>query len=293
MRRHTLALLAGLLATSMGLAAPTEPSPAPVQVMVLGSYHFGNPGLDTHNMQVDSVLTPRKQAELDAVARALLAFKPSHVMVEMTAKGPALVVDSYSRFTPAQLLTEANEIVQIGFRTAQLAGLKVVHGIDEQPEGDEPDYYPFDKVQEAAKSHGQSAQLTALNAPVAAWAKAFEQRQKTETVAQLLISINGPAARAISHEPMYRMLALGDTEQQAGADLNAMWYLRNAKIFAKLMSLTRPGDRVLVLYGFGHGDWLRHFASETPGFRLVPVLPYLAKAQARQPRPVPAAAAKP
>ena len=37
----------------------------------------------------------------------------------------------------------------------------------------------------------------------------------------------------------------------------------------------RPGARVLVVYGAGHGYWLRHFARETPGYRLVDVRPYL------------------
>jgi hypothetical protein len=75
------------------------------------------------------------------------------------------------------------------------------------------------------------------------------------------------------------MLAVGDKDQQTGADLNAGWYLRNAKIFGKLMHVAKPGDRVLVVYGSGHGFWLRHFASLTPGYRNVDVMPYLAKAK--------------
>ena len=71
------------------------------------------------------------------------------------------------------------------------------------------------------------------------------------------------------------MLSIGDTEQQPGAEFNAMWYLRNAKIFAKLMTVAEPGDRILVVYGAGHAYWLRHFASETPGFTNVDPAPYL------------------
>lgn len=46
------------------VACAAEP---PVEVMVLGSYHFGSPAMDVNNIQVDSVLTPGKQAELDAL----------------------------------------------------------------------------------------------------------------------------------------------------------------------------------------------------------------------------------
>jgi hypothetical protein len=61
-----------------------------------------------------------------------------------------------------------------------------------------------------------------------------------------------------------------------------MWYLRNAKIFGKLMTVTNPGDRVLVVYGSGHNYWLRHFATETPGFRNVDPRPFLHKATVRK-----------
>ena len=44
---------------------------------------------------------------------------------------------------------------------------------------------------------------------------------------------------------------------------------------------TKPGDRVLIVFGAGHGYWLRHFASETPGYRNVDVRPYLQKAAPR------------
>ena len=50
--------------------------------------------------------------------------------------------------------------------------------------------------------------------------------------------------------------------------MNAAWYLRNAKIFAKLTQIAQPGDRVLVVFGAGHAFWLRHFAEQTPGFSL-------------------------
>ncbi len=62
---------------------------------------------------------------------------------------------------------------------------------------------------------------------------------------------------------------MGERATQPGADLNGGWYLRNAKIFAKLTQVTKPGDKVVVLFGAGHSYWLRHFVQNTPGFSLV------------------------
>jgi hypothetical protein len=261
-----------------GLAPAVLAAPAPVQVMVVGTYHFGNPGLDLNNIKVDSVLTPKRQAELQAVARALAQFKPTRVMVEMQSEAPDLAVAEYARFDGAMLAKDSNEIVQIGYRTARLAGVKTINGIDEQPKDGEPDYFPFDKVQEAAAKFGQTAELEASNVPVATAMKAFEAAQKTSSVAQLLVRMNTPGTVTTGMESYYNILAIGDHDNQAGADLNAAWYLRNAKIFGKVMQVAKPGDRVLIVYGSGHGYWLRHFAGEVPGYRNVDVLPYLAKA---------------
>lgn len=267
-----------LFSAAILLAVPAMAAP-PVEVMVLGAYHFGNPGLDLNNVKVDSVLTPRRQAELERVAQAIGAFKPTHVMVEMQSVAPDLAIAEFTRFDDAMLAKDANEIVQIGYRIARNIGLRTVNGIDEQPKDGEPDYFPFDKVQDAAGKFGQTAQLAASNTAPAAAAKAFEADLATHSVGQMLTRMNTPRTAMTGMDSYYSILPIGDHDNQAGADLNAAWYLRNAKIFGKLMSLVKPGDRVLVVYGSGHGYWLRHFASETPGFRFVDPRPYLAKAQ--------------
>jgi len=250
----------------------------PVDVMVLGAYHFGNPGLDTNNIRVDSVLTPAKQAQLDAVAKALLSFRPTKVMVEMQSTAPDLATAAYSRFTVADLSTDANEITQIGFRVAHLAGLKSVQGIDEQPGQDEPDYYPYDKLQQGAAKFGQMGLIDAANAPIKKWLGKFEQDQKTFSVADLLIRVNTDPLYT-GMDGYYAWLPVGDNDSQPGADLNAAWYLRNAKIFGKLMHIAEPGDRVLVVYGAGHGYWLKHFAATVPGYRLIDPVAYLKRAR--------------
>lgn len=268
-----------LAAAMIVLASPAAATPAPVEVMVLGAYHFGNPGLDTNNIKVDSVLTPERQRDLERVAKALATFRPTHVMVEMQSEAADFAIPEYDRFDDAMLAKDANEIVQIGYRTARVAGLKTVNGIDEQSKAGEPDYFPYDKLQETAAKTGQTAALAALNLPIVAWLKDFEVAQKTHSVGQMLLRMNDPAYDRMSMDNYYGMLAIGDHDAQTGADLNAMWYLRNAKIFGKLVQVTKPGDRVLVVYGGGHGFWLRHFASLTPGYRAVDPVPYLVEAK--------------
>lgn len=71
------------------------------------------------------------------------------------------------------------------------------------------------------------------------------------------------------------MLRIGDGNEQPGAELNAYWYMRNAKMFGKIDMIAEPGDRVLVLAGSGHATWLRHFIERMPGYELVEPMPYI------------------
>lgn len=254
---------------------------APVQVMVLGTYHFDNPGRDVVNIRVDDVTAPRRQRELAALADAIAAFRPTRVMVETERPGPSHDVADYARFAPARLRQDRNEITQIGYRIAHRTGLTTVQGIDEQSGPGEPDYFPFDRVQAHAAAHGQSAALAEATAAIQRAAAETEALMPTATIPALLDRYNDPATPAGGQAFYYALLRHGDGTAQPGAELNAMWYLRNAKIFSKLVTVARPGDRILVVYGAGHGYWLRHFAATMPGYVSVDVRPYLARAAAR------------
>ncbi len=254
--------------TAPALASP--PEDPPIQVMILGSYHFNNPGRDIHNAKVDDVTTPQRQAELADVAARLARFKPTRIALEATVDAPDLTYAKYRSFAPADLSKNRDERVQLGFRVAHGARLAEVHGID--ADGD----FPYDKVKAfAERTAAGKARFAALNQQVEDTIREFNILQKTQPVAALLARSNEPAQIRTMHGLYNALLAFGDTASQPGAELDAAWYLRNAKIFAKLTQIARPGDRVIVVFGSGHAYWLRHFVETTPGFELVEPNRYL------------------
>ena len=273
MRILANACLAAFLSTNLLAESPT-PAPTRIQVMVLGTYHFDNPGQDLHNMKVDSVLTTAKQAELADVASRLAKFNPTKIAVEALSDRPDFVSNKFDGFTPDKLSKDPDERTQIAFRLAHQLGQKSVYGIDEQ--SNTIDYFPFDKVDTYAKAHQQSAALGRMQEKVAEMIRQMEAAQKTKPVRLMLADVND-AARALSdHQNFYyALLSLGNEKEQPGAELNAAWYQRNAKIFAKLTQIAQPGDRVLVVFGSGHSFWLRHFVQNTPGFQLIEPRDYL------------------
>lgn len=265
-----------------GQAAAWEPE-ADVRVMVIGTYHMDNPGLDLANVKADDVLKPQRQKELEALAAALAEFRPTKIVVERTAKTPELIDHRYAEFTPADLGKNRDERYQVAYRLAYRLGQKTVYAIDEDRGEGEPDYFPFGKVVEWAKSTGAEPRLNAELEKAKAEVGRIEQWQAEGSIAQVLANINRPEQAEQDQRWYYGVLAYGDTDKQPGAELNAYWYMRNAKIFGKLMTIAKPGDRVLVVYGAGHNYWLRHFAKATPGYLNVDPAPYLRKAAAARP----------
>ncbi len=271
------ALAAVVLPTAaMAQTAAPAPEPAPIEVMILGSYHMDNPGQDVHNARIDSVLTPDKQAQLQAVSRALARFNPTALGIERIADDRATLLDqAYPNFTPADVLTDADERVQIGYRLAHDLGLQRVYAIDENDREGQPSYFPFDEVIQWVQANGRDADFAALNNRMGAISAEMERRQHTGTVAELLAWMNTPEHIAYGQGIYAQLLAFGAGDAQPGAVLNGRWYTRNAVIFAHLRQVARPGDRIVILYGAGHNYWLRQMVSTTPGYKLVEPNDYL------------------
>jgi hypothetical protein len=68
---------------------------------------------------------------------------------------------------------------------------------------------------------------------------------------------------------------MGQQADNAGAVYVAQWYTRNCAIFANILNVIRPGDRVVVLMGQGHEYLLRHFVELNPNLINVQPLRYL------------------
>lgn len=285
--------LKALVGIAALIAAPVSADDAPgaqaapgdavelVQIMVLGTYHFANPGRDVANVEVDDVLAPQRQAEIAEIVDSLAEWGPTKIAVEDEAEPPTLALLAFAE-ADALLTTSRSESVQIGFRLAQKLGHASVYGYDERGGEGEPDYFPIGDVQAFAEANGMMDDLAAIFAEAEAMTAEQTDKLATQSIAESLFVHNDGEALARLHDRLYyTLLRFGDGTDQPGAELNAYWYMRNAKMFAKIAMIAEPGDRVLVLAGSGHATWLRHFAERMPGFKLVEAMPFLERAAER------------
>lgn len=236
------------------------------QVLIVGTYHFANPGKDMHNMDAVDVLTDDAQRQIAAIADAIGRFRPTRVFVEWPE---ALVDERYAAYLDGSLPPSRNEVVQLGFRLAKAHGLDRVHGIDVEGE------FPYQAVLDWAKRNDRSDTMNAQQARIAEQVKSTETLQREQGIAAALRLLNEPGSLRESHGMYMDMLRYGAGEAQPGAALNTAWFDRNIRICAHLLQALTDGDRAVAIFGAGHAPWLRRCIEDTPGVRLVEALDYL------------------
>lgn len=265
--RHRPALVA-LLALLPAMAAAQAP---PAQVMVLGTPHFDNPGLDYSNPRMDDMLSPRRQAEIEAVVEALAAWAPTRIAIEAPPAQDSFWNARYAEYRAGRHTLTRDEREQIGLRLAARLGHARVYGVDVHQDLD------VGGVLAWAGAHGHGERAARIGAGIQSIVAEMEAEQRG-SVAQMLKAANAP--RADTLERLYlHFVPIADDTAYPGAQMVADWYGRNLKIFANVARVAQPGERVLVIMGAGHGPLLRRYAEESPDVTLVQADPYLERAR--------------
>jgi hypothetical protein len=286
MNRSLLALgLAAALAAPAFLARAEPAAPFPLlsmrpaaqrpQLMIVGVGHFSNPHRDVVNTDVDDVTAPRRQKEMAAVVEALARFRPTHIAVEWPMSKQAKLDARYAAYRAGTYKLSSDEVDQLGLRLAARLNLPRVDAVDwlDEPPGQDADYdfMAFPDTPEA------KARRAALTDPAQGARDTAEMRRLT--LGAWLGALNSPERRAAMNRPYFDYAMLGDEVRAPGANWVGAWYARNLRIFGRLVRVAdKPDDRVLVIYGAGHGFLLNEFAEQSHAFRPVSPEPLLAAA---------------
>lgn len=242
-----------LLALSLiGLSA----SPPPPWLLVLGVPHLANHHRDLVNANVEDVLTPARQREIERVVAALAATRPDHVAVERSPADQAKLDERYAAYRAGRYTLTADEVDQIGLRLAARLGLPRVNAVDwlEEAPGGEDDY---DYVK-WLKAHGRSEELSAMVADGQRRADAEDARNRCRPVADWFRDLNGPGFTAWNEGAYFRIATFGDAVSNPGAAWVGAWHARNLRIAANLKRVAgAPGDRTVAVFGAGHAELLR------------------------------------
>lgn len=249
--------------------APRRP-----HLLVLGSYHMANPGLDVAKSKVTDVLLPERQRQIAQLVELLSRFRPTKVAVEVSPEECLSIQEKYNDFLRGTYSLSRNESEQIGFRLARVMKLDRLYCIDwnDYPVGDisNYDYAEFAEKDPELKEF-LSRSRNELQARVNKNSRALLKR----SIVEQYIRLNQPSEIETSHAHYFDYVRIGRGKDYVGANYLSHWYGRNMKIFANLIRITEPDDRILVIYGSGHSKLLTQFATESRYYQVESPLRYL------------------
>lgn len=269
--KHKIYVLLAIFCFALNVSAQQQNTKQEMPVvLILGTYHMGNPGLDLNNVKADDVRSEKRQKEIADFLLILKKFRPTKIAVEASPDQTKYLA-RYAEYVNGKYTLTANEIDQIGFRLARELNHPQVYGIDWKGNFD------FGKVQASAKSNGQEAIVNQMMDFGKTETARLQELMKTATVTELLRDMNDERRVEAMHKPYMAMLRVGAEKDFAGVGLVRDWYERNMKIYAAIERLAagRSDERVLVIIGAGHLKLLQQFVVETGEMDLERLSKYL------------------
>jgi hypothetical protein len=271
-----LAAVAGVSVATVG-AHILEPQ---AEFLFIGSYHMGNPGRDVHNTKADDVLSEKRQREIAEVVRLIERYRPTKVMVEADTGNQDKINTSFAESCKGSRPLARNETEQLGFRIACDIGLKTVYAVDWNELGPIKDEDSVDYLK-AVERHQQQKQYDLHLAIGKAEADKGQQILDRGTVLDMLTHLNSDTYLKQNAMAYYRIGMLGTPSDPIGANWVQLWFGRNLAIFNNIARNTDKGDRVLVIYGAGHGNYLRQLAIDSGIYQVHEPINWLSPRQER------------
>ncbi|MEQ8626859.1 DUF5694 domain-containing protein [Ekhidna sp.] len=269
------------------------------EVMLLGVYHFDNPGLDTHNMDIDDYYSEKRQKEIEEVVSKLKAFSPTKILVEFRPNTQPKLDSLYGLYTNGDIaLNEIsggrNEVYQLGFRLAKQLGLNTPIAIDHDG------FWLGDYVDFIADTLGYDS-YTSSQEKRSDYIAERSDRFQENTVLENLSNVNEWGEIMANHD-YYNNVAIQVKDEKGimfkyqeqtteiddlpyfmrsfdfnniGVEMVVEWYKRNLFIYRNILDQTEKEDRVIVIFGSGHVRYLHQMLSDNPNIHVTNPTDYL------------------
>lgn len=259
----------------MGFFAPLLAAaltvPAPAQAMVLGMYHFANPGLDAVKVTQRDIMGKDRQAEVADLNARLAKYRPTKIFVESTPERQSALDERFQGYISGKIELGPNETEQVGFRLAKQFELKGVIGVDYKSDMN------FESVMSFAAKSGQAEFPATMMKRVQMLSEVMSGWDRDYSVGQILAIHNHPPFVRAGQALYTDMMRVDRSPDFPAADLVAAWYRRNLVIYENIRRQITPGDRALIIYGSGHAYYLRQLIQDSGQIELVEPNKYLPK----------------
>ena len=262
-------------------------------IMLLGMYHFNNPGKDSYNTEVDDYWSDKRQKEIKEVVDLLEGFKPTKILVELSPKEQSKIDSLYNLYLKNQISLKdiqggINEVYQLGFKLGkQLDGIDLIaidhHGSWLAPYADFiADTLVFEDYLKHSATYEQSMKekndMFLENSIRENLVYLNEQEQILDNhnyYNNVAVKVKDTVNIMYTHQEIteeinglpYQMRSFDFNN--IGVELVAEWYKRNLFIYRNILENSNENDRILVIIGSGHVFYLNQLINNNSCFNIV------------------------
>lgn len=218
----------------------------PATLMLFGTFHFDNPGLDLVNPSNTEIMNDKNQSYLQSLAvRIAQRFNPTKVLVECALADQKKLDLQYKQYLNNKFGLPANESYQVGFRLAKAANLSQIQCYDDKSSSWQAEAlfaqlekYPHRKAEFEQQIRQITSKLSAIHnqGDLQAILKAYNSAELDKSNKSFYLSMND----------------VGSGSGFEGANSSASWWHRNFKMYANIQQHSQAGERVFVMGGQGH-----------------------------------------
>ncbi|NKI32956.1 DUF5694 domain-containing protein [Croceivirga thetidis] len=256
-----------LLALVLVISLPAQEATKTKDVLLIGTFHYNNPGADVAKTKSFDILSENAQEELQMLTKAIKGYNPTKIFVEWPYDEQKELDSLYQKYLEGTYFQndslsdfyKKNEIFQLAFRVAKANNIKQVHGIDYKTS------FPFDEVLESIEKNKQEDLKEQLFAGISKFTQEFDDKIASGiSLTELTLYLNNPEMRAFSNDfHTNLMLGAGAVDDFSGPLLTAEWYKRNLYMWSFVQKQTTIADeRIMVLAGASHVAMFELFVNE-------------------------------
>jgi hypothetical protein len=256
-----------------------------IKIILLGTFHF-NQTLDSNSRLHSNIFSPQRQKEVADIVDKLSKQKPDKIFLEFTPPFQNYYDSIYNNYLngkePERLKTKANEIFQLGMKTAKKVGLKNVIGINYQPEElAENNFKPINTVDKALqdlyKAISNFEDTTRNNAKFYDLAyplkipKQDSLLQKS-TLTDFILQLNSSRRQQYEEYNNWNYFySIGENNMSATDYVGTFWYGANVRNYNNILrKVDIDKDKCyLIIYGSSHISFLKYLFQMNPYFEIL------------------------
>ena len=243
------------------------------EILLVGTFHFNNPGADVAQFKTFDVLKEDAQKELEELAQKIAEFNPTKIFVEWNYKEQKELDSLYKLYKAGNYYNKkqsnfykTNEIFQLAFRAGKLSSDAQLVAIDYNDSD-----FPFEKLMASIKKNNQTEIEAYLTSTIQKYESEFNEKVASNTpLKEILYDSNTAKERQEMNEFYEKILTVGDHEDFIGAYLTSEWMRRNLYMWSLLKKNTAKNDeRVMVLLGASHIAMIKKFIDANKDWKVI------------------------